>query len=123
MKSKKVFNLVLLFAFITYSISFIATSKRQDLDPCQIAINDWFYKDSSVSNHSFFRELYADTLVINTDSLYTINWNSVTDSLCKIYANNCSNPNKPILIINYKDTVRSNWDTRFGKKIFFKRCP
>jgi hypothetical protein len=122
-KQKIISVLCFFFAIVFYAISFIATKLPYKEDPCNIAITEWFLKDTSVSNHSFLNIRYSDTLVISTDTTFTLNWNDKTDSLCKIIATNCSSANKPILIINNRDTARSTWDTRFGKKVFFKRCP
>lgn len=123
MKSKKRISLVLFIGLLVYGISFIATSPRRDIDPCQIALENWYNKDTSIYRHSYLNWDNGDTLVISSDSINTINWSSTTDSICDIYKNTCNVQNKPILIVNRQDTLRSNWNTRFGKKIYFKKCP
>ena len=126
MKANKNFKLFFLLGLIIYSLSFIATKRNMDLDPCTMAINNWLDKDTNLTRYAYVSSLYQqDTLIIRADTLnpISINWNNVTDSLCLIVKNSCGVNNKPILVINNRDTTRSNWDTRYGKKIYFKVCP
>ena len=125
MIANKNFKLFFLLGLIIYSLSFIATKKNMDLDPCTMAINSWFDKDTSLNRYAYITSAYQDTVVIRADTTNpnTMNWNIITDSVCSIIKSSCGLNNKPILVINNRDTTTSLWDTRFGKKIYFKQCP
>jgi hypothetical protein len=124
MKSKKIFSLFFIVGVLLYAATFIATSKQGIDEPCSVALENKFSRDTSISNHAFLYNLYGDSLVLGGDTTLTSDWNKITDTICKLYKDNCPNGNnKPILVVNWRDTARSNWDTRFGKKIFFKLCP
>ena len=123
MIANKNFKLFFFLGLIIYGISFMATSPKKDYDPCQMGLDNLFDKDSTLRGS--YIDGYRDTLIIRTDTTapYTVNWNAVTDSVCTLLKRNCAENNKPILVINNRDTTRSNWDTRYGKKIYFKVCP
>ena len=123
MKSKMKFSLVFIAGIIIYGVSFIAT-KRTNVndDPCFIALESRINSDTSIGNHLYWNSGYRDTLLFGGDTTRPGNWDKITDTLCSIYKRNCGTV-VPILITNYRDTARSSWDTRFGKKIFFKVCP
>jgi hypothetical protein len=126
MKTNKNIKYLFFTGILLYSLSFIATKKYPDeLNPCQIAIDNFVNKDTILRRYAYISLPYQDTVIISADTLnpYTINWNIVTDSLCSIYKNSCASLNTKILVINRRDTTRSNWDTRYGKKIYFKQCP
>ena len=124
MKSRKMFSLLFIVGVLLYAVSFIATKKNIDEDPCNLALQNKFSRDTSISNHVFIYNFYNDSLILGGDTTLPADWNKITDTICKIYKDNCTNlNNKPILVVNWRDTARSNWDTRFGKKIFFKLCP
>ncbi len=90
-----------------------------------MALDNWLYKDTSLYRYAYINSAYQDTVVISADTTnpMIMNWNNITDSMCMIIKNSCGVNNKPILVINRRDTTRANWDTRFGKKIYFKLCP
>jgi hypothetical protein len=126
MKSKKIFSLFFIIAVFCYAVSFIATSYNKDLqdNPCYMALQNRFNADTSISNHAYLDINYGDTLILGGDTTRPTDWNKIADTICKVYKANCTNSNnKPIFIINWRDTARSTWDTRFGKKILFKLCP
>jgi hypothetical protein len=125
MKQIKNIKLFFFLGLFVYSFSFIATSPIKDYDGCQIGMDNYFNRDTSVGKYSFISNLYYDTILINTDTTNPniINWNAVTDSICAIQKRDCGIKNKPILVINARDTARSTWNNRFGKKIYFKLCP
>jgi hypothetical protein len=123
MKKKIIFNTVLVAGLLLYVISFIATSKPHPQDPCLATATFWFQKDSIRSR---FHQLYQfnDTILISADTLQPpMDWNTVCDTICKIYNDSCKRTGTPILVINQRDTSRSTWDNRFGKKILFRKCP
>jgi hypothetical protein len=108
-----------------YSISFIATSKPFVENPCSVSINSYLKRDTTLKNFVSFTNIYNDTLKIDADTINPniVNWNIVTDSICHILKTSCGKNNNYIVVINIRDTIRSQWDTRFGKKIFSKQCP
>jgi hypothetical protein len=122
MKASKNIKWFFLIGLLIYSLSFIATRKN---DPCRLSINAYLEKDTTLGNYVYLSTSVNDTLKIDADTLNPniINWNRVTDSVCNILNNSCGNSNQVILVINSRDTTRSNWDTRLGKKIFSKQCP
>jgi hypothetical protein len=126
MKANKNIKYLFFTGILLYSLSFIATKKYPDeLNPCQIAIDNFVNKDTVLRRYAYISLPYQDTVIISADTVnpYTINWNIVTDSLCSIYKNSCAYSNTKILVINKRDTTKINWDTRYGKKIYFKQCP
>jgi hypothetical protein len=126
MKSKKICSVLFVAGVLFYAISFMATKPIESIndDPCYIAIQNKFASDTSIGNHAFWDFGSKDTIILRGDTLLPADWNRITDTICKVYKDNCVNGNnKPILVINWRDTSRSNWDTRFGKKILFKFCP
>jgi hypothetical protein len=124
-KTNKNIKWILLSGLIIYSISFIATSRPFKEDPCSLSINSFFDRDTTLKNYVYFQNIYNDTIKLDADTLNPniINWNKVTDSVCYILTNSCGKNNKYIVVINSKDTLRNQWDTRYGKKIFAKQCP
>lgn len=122
MKTKNKFSLIFIVGILLYGLSFIATSKQQEPSPCQIALSDRLNSDTSISNHISRLGEYRDTLIFNGDTTRPGNWDKITDTICSVYKRNCTYVTT-ILIVNNRDTARVNWDTRFGKKIFFKACP
>lgn len=122
MQSTKKFSLLFIVGLLLYGLSFIATKKYPDSDPCLIAIENKISTDTSIGNHVSWLQSYSDTLLLYGDTTRPGNWDRITDTICKVYKTNCVNT-VPILIVNYRDTARSTWDTRYGKKIFFKVCP
>ena len=126
MKSKKLLNLFFIIGILLYALSFIATSTNKYADqpePCTIALQNRFSTDTSIGNHVYLNSSITDTLVLGGDTTRPADWNKIADTICKVYKDNCGGSNKPILIINYRDTTSANRDTRFGKKILFKLCP
>jgi hypothetical protein len=125
MKANRNIKLLFFLGLGIYSISFIATSKPFVEDPCSVSINDYFRRDTSLKNYVSIKNIYNDTLKVDADTLNpnTINWTRVTDSICHILKTSCGRNNKFIVVINIRDTIRSQWDTRFGKKIFSTQCP
>jgi hypothetical protein len=127
MKSKKIFSLFFITGVLLYALSFIATSREKEYvdDPCYLALQNRLNNDTAIANHAYYPyNLNNDTLILLADTLLPADWNKITDTICKVYKDNCPNSsNKPILIINRRDTFRSNWDTRYGRKILFKFCP
>jgi hypothetical protein len=126
MKTKKTYSLFLTIGLLLFALSFIATSKYNELqeDPCYLALQNRFNTDTSISNHVIYDNIISDTLLLRGDTLLPADWNRIADTICKVYKTNCvNNGNKPILIVNRRNTTASEWDTRFGKKILFKLCP
>lgn len=123
MKKKILFSTLLAAGIIFYGISFIATTKPFPEDPCHATISYWFQKDS-IRNYSYLSFNNArDTLLIQADTLHPVNWNPVCDTLCTIYKDTCNRTGQSILVINFRDTARNYWDTRYGRKILFRKCP
>jgi hypothetical protein len=121
MKKQKGLGVLFVAGLLLYAFSFIATKRDYPPDPCLDPVSNWFYKDTTLRYH----ELYSsnnDTTVIKADTLHPVNWNAITDSLCVLYRANCGSINKKILVINTRDTIFANRDTRYGKKLFFKDC-
>jgi hypothetical protein len=121
MKKQKRISILFVVGLFFYAASFIATKRNLPPDPCLDPASEWFYRDTTLRYH----QLYAsnnDTVIIQADTLRTVNWNAITDSVCKLYKANCGNINKKILVINARDTLAINRDTRYGKKLFFKDC-
>lgn len=60
----------------------------------------------------------ADTLIIraNKDSI----WSQTMDTICKTYRDSCNFNRLKILIV---DSSTTNWDTRYGHKLYFRQCP
>jgi hypothetical protein len=126
MKTKKIRSFFLLMGILLYALSFIATSYEKDIieDPCYLALQNRYNTDTSIRNHATIDNINGDTLIVRGDTTRPGDWNRITDTICKVYKDNCANANnKPILVVNLRDTARSTWDTRFGKKILFKLCP
>lgn len=115
-------KLLIAAALMAYALSFIATSKDYPLDPCYEKIYSWVQKDSLLSRHSRFT-LYNDSVIVFADTSVQINWTGTADSMCAILKTQCNKSNSGILVVNAKDTTRAQWDTRYGKKIFYKKCP
>ncbi|WP_430897887.1 MULTISPECIES: hypothetical protein [unclassified Paraflavitalea] len=67
---------------------------------------------------AFVMSYFNDTLVIktNVDSAWVQNM----DTICQIYRDSCKVTNLKILIV---DSSSSNWDTRYGHKLYFRQCP
>jgi hypothetical protein len=124
MKKGKITSIVFIVGLLLYALSFIATSKKQiePANPCKLAAEDWFYRDSNLYKYHNLANLNNDTVLIQADTLRNTNWNIVTDSLCRIYKANCGNFSQKILVINFRDTIPSHRDTWHGKKILFKDC-
>jgi hypothetical protein len=122
MKKKIIFNGIIVICLIFYAISFIATSKVFPTDPCIETTSFWFHKDSIRSNYHYLN-YFNDTILIQVDTLYPVNWNPVCDTICGIFKDSCKRTGPSILVINSRDTARSTWDTRFGRKILFRKCP
>lgn len=123
MKKKTVFNIILMSGLLLYSISFIATKKNFPDDPCYARVTFWFQKDSIRNNYHYLLQV-NDTLLIRADTLQPpMYWDMVCDTICKIYSDSCKRTGTPILVINQRDTARSTWDNRYGKKILFRKCP
>jgi hypothetical protein len=124
MKKNRITSIIFIVGALMYAFSFIATSKKQiePPNPCKIAGENWFYADSNLYKYHNLANINDDTVLIRADTLRTTNWNTITDSLCKIYKANCNNYNIKILVINYRDTIPSHRDTWHGKKILFKNC-
>ncbi len=108
MKSKKNYSIVFVIALLVKGINLIATSKIQGVEPCQDSLSNWYNNDLTLRNHSYLELFNSDSLVIFSDSVNSINCNSITDSSCKIYSLNYSNINKPIPIVKFFDTVSIN---------------
>ena len=123
MKSKKKFSLFFIGSILLYGLSFIATSKQYIIDnPCDFAIINRINNDSSINNHIAIFKHANDTIIINGDTTRPGNWDRITDTLCSLFKRNC-NATKSMLLVNFRDTARINWNTPYGKKIFFKVCP
>jgi hypothetical protein len=122
MKKKMLFNIVFVVGLVLYALSFIATKKVFPEDPCYATAIFWFQKDSIRNN---YHQLYNmnDTLLIRADTLYPVNWNQVCDTLCSIYKDSCNRTGTPILVVNWRDTARSTWNTQYGRTILFRKCP
>jgi hypothetical protein len=124
MKKGKITSVVFIVGIVFYALSFMASGKKQPeiRDACNNAGQDWFYKDSNLYKYHDVRFLNYDTMLVRADTLRNVDWNVITDSLCKIYKANCGNETKKILVINYRDTIASHRDTKYGKKLFYKDC-
>jgi len=122
MKSKLLHSLILFAGIIIYTFSFIATSKPYPSDPCQVTLQYWFQKDTT-RKYSYLQFTYNDSVLVFADTLHPINWTATTDTICTIFKDSCNKTTASILVINRRDTIKSGWDTRYGKKILFKKCP
>jgi hypothetical protein len=124
MKKNKNIKYLFFTGILLYSLSFIAT-KKTEINPCQLAVDNYLQKDTTVRNYAYMSWQSQDTLLVSADTTnpHTVNWNNVTDSVCLILKNSCAINNKPIFVINNRDTARSTWNNRFGKKIFSTQCP
>jgi hypothetical protein len=122
MKKKILFKTILPAGLMFYAISFIATKKNIPGDPCQATVFYYFEKDSIRRNYHQLA-FFNDTLLIQADTLYPVNWNPVCDTICGIYKDSCKRTGPSILVTNHMDTARSTWDTRFGRTILFRKCP
>ncbi len=122
MKKKLLFNIILVNGLILYAIGFVATSKVAPIDPCYETLSSWFRKDSIRRNYHQFIN-FNDTVFIQADTLYPVNWSPVSDTICGIYKDSCKRTGLSILITNRRDTARSTWETRYGRTILFRKCP
>lgn len=123
MKTKTALKLTSFAGLIIYFFAFIATSKPQPTDPCYAKLYDWWNnKDSSITYHSFLTFERTDSVIIFADSALLIDWNNISDSVCKITKESCLKTGAVVLIVNRQDTVISHRDTKYGKKIFSKKC-
>ncbi len=122
-KNKYQLNLLFFIGIFIYALSFIATTKNQpDINPCGYTIAYWYNKDtvqSKIHPLSYFN----DTVLIKIDTNYRYNSSTTIDSICKIFKTDCNNTTGSILGVNKLDTTKRNWDTPYGKKIFFYKCP
>ncbi|MGG9960691.1 hypothetical protein [Ferruginibacter sp. SUN106] len=123
MKRKILYSTILVIGILFYAISFIATSKQAVLDPCYERTAFWLYKDSTRSRHTFLAYNNNDTVVLEIDTTYAIHANTICDTICGMYKDSCNRAGIGILVINSNDTARSTWETRYGKKLFFRQCP
>jgi hypothetical protein len=123
MKRKILYSAALLIGVLFYAISFIATTKPSASDPCYDRANFWLYKDSTRSRHAYLSYIQTDTVILQIDTFYAANANIICDTICSIYKDSCNRAGIGILVININDTARSTWETRYGKKLFFRKCP
>lgn len=127
MKSKIIYSVFVAIGIFIYTLSFIATKPNQPFydNPCYMAIQNKINTDTSIGKYVYFEIIRNDTLLLMADTTKVGNWSRITDTICKVYKNNCpsSNNNKSVLVINWKDTATSTWDTRYGKKLLFSNCP
>ncbi len=122
MKKKILFSAILIGCLGVYVISFVATKKPFPEDPCRATASYWFQKDS-LRRYSYLQTTSTtDSLLILADTTFPVNWITVCDTLCTIYKDSCKRTGVSVLVVNYKDTARSTWDTRFGRKILFRVC-
>lgn len=123
MKTRTAFKLTAFAGLIIYLFAFIATSKPYPSDPCYTKLSEWWQKkDSSITFHTFLTLQPTDSVVIFSDSTLLIDWNNISDSVCKITKESCLKSGAVVLIVNRQDTVISHRDTKYGKKIFSKKC-
>ena len=123
MEMKTTFKLIGFIGIIIYCIAFIATKKPFPEDPCQAKIHNWWYnKDSSITSHASLSLQPTDSVIFFADSTLLIDWNNVSDSVCKITKDECLKNGAVVLVVNRQDTVISHRDTKYGKKIFSKKC-
>ena len=123
MKTKTGFKLTAFIGLAIYVFAFIATKKPFPTDPCYAKLDEWWFKkDTSITYHSYLNLYPTDSVVFATDSTLQIDWNNVADSVCKITKDECLKTGAVVLVVNRQDTVISHWDTKYGKKIFTKKC-
>lgn len=123
MKTNTAFKLIAFSGLVIYLFAFIATSKPYPIDPCYAKLFDWWQKkDSSITFHSQLYLNPTDSVTIFADSTILIDWNNIADSICKITNESCLKTGAVVLIINRQDTISSHRDTKYGKKIFSKKC-
>jgi hypothetical protein len=123
MKKQQLFSPVVITGIIIYAIGFIATSKQLPTDPCTDKLYKWWYttRDTGITNHNSIN-FYNDSVFCYADTTYATNWNNTTDSICKFLKDSCFKTSSGIIVLNLRDTARTTWDNKYGKKIFFKRC-
>ena len=101
------------FAFIG-----LATSKSLIPYPCDIQIERYLRQDNKVN--AYYQDFVADTIVVKAykDSL----WEIKTAEVCRLLRDSCKLNGRKVLVI---DTTYNPafFDTRFGKKIYFRTCP
>ena len=98
----------------------VATSINKNLYfPCEFQINSLLSKDSFVQ--SYYRAAYNDTILIGTqkDTL----WDIKTAAICQVLKDSCKVSGYKILVL--LDTVynQANWNSPYGKQIYFRQCP
>ncbi len=98
------------FAFIG-----LATSKRLIPYPCDIQIDRFLNQDYN----GYYQEFSSDTVIIQAymDTL----WDIKSAEICRLLRDSCKLNGRKVLVI---DTTRNPafFDTRFGKKIYFRHC-
>ena len=101
------------FAFIGLS-----TSKELIPYPCDTQIDKYLIQDYNV--YASYQEFAADTIVVRAykDSL----WDMKSAEICRLLRDSCKLNGRKVLVI---DTTYNPafFDTRFGKKIYFRYCP
>ncbi|GAB2825421.1 hypothetical protein [Ferruginibacter profundus] len=123
MKRKVLFSIAAVTGILFYAISFIATTKPVVLDPCYERTSFWLFKDSARGQHAFLSYNNNDTVVLAIDTTYAAHANAICDTICTMYKDSCNRAGIGILVVNRNDTARSTWETRYGKTLFFRKCP
>ena len=105
--------------FILAFFAFIGLATKSVIPyPCDIQVDKYLIQDYNV--YAVYQEFAADTIVIKTskDSL----WEIKSAEICRLLRDSCKLNGRKVLVI---DTTRNPafFDTRFGKKIYFRNCP
>lgn len=113
---KDFFRAVFILAF--FAFIGLATTKSLIPFPCDIQIDRYLDKDPEV--RGYYQAFAQDTIVIKAykDSL----WDVKSAEVCRIMRDSCRLNGRKVLVVDTTWNV-SSFDTRFGKKIYFRHCP
>jgi hypothetical protein len=113
---KDFFRAIFILAF--FAFIGLATSKSLIPSPCDIQISRYLDTDQTV--RGYYQAFAADTIVVKAykDSL----WDIKSAEVCRLLRDSCRLNGRKVLVVDttWNPTL---FDTRFGKKIYFRHCP
>jgi hypothetical protein len=114
---KQFFSVLFVLAFFY----FIGVATSRDDDPmsfCGYQVDRSLYEDKAVP--AFFSGFQNDTVLVRAlkDSL----WDIKTEAICKLLNDTCRTPGYKILVLDTTQN-RADWNTPYGKRIYFRQCP
>lgn len=93
-------------------------TKRVELFPCEG--NIMRYLDKDTLNRNYYRSAAHDTIIITTfkDTLL----DKISSDVCAILKDSCKMQGFKILITDTTSDP-AQWNTPYGKRVFFRICP